>query len=193
MTPEQVYSVARQAGFPPDTAVKMVAIAMRESSLQPMAFNGNAATGDKSYGLWQINMLGAMGAERRRILGLSTDEQLFDPLANARAAYWLWGGNDGNLARHWYINRTGPPYYYAEKYQGFLPRAEVARIAVEGGGPPLPTPQEPPVTGPGTIPTPTFPGVPAPVFPGAETGDELDLGTVVVLAAAGLLLYSILS
>ena len=34
----------------------MTAIALRESAGDPNAFNGDAATGDRSYGLWQINM-----------------------------------------------------------------------------------------------------------------------------------------
>ena len=132
MTPEQIYTVAKQAGFPPETAVKMVAIAIRESSGNPMAFNGKPP--DRSYGLWQINMLGVNGPFITRVLGLTSEQQLFDPLTNARAAYALWGGNDNNLNIAWAINKAGSPYHYAEKYQANLIIAQQAALNVEGGG-----------------------------------------------------------
>jgi hypothetical protein len=78
--------LARQAGFSPEQARVMAAIAMAESSGNPRAHNPNAATGDNSYGLWQINMLGGMGDERRRQFGINSNEQLFDPATNASAA-----------------------------------------------------------------------------------------------------------
>ena len=81
-----LYSLARQAGFSESNARVMAAIAMAESSGNPQAFNGNTRTGDQSYGLWQINMLGDMGPERRQLFGITRNEQLFDPLVNARAA-----------------------------------------------------------------------------------------------------------
>ena len=81
-----LYSLARQAGFSDSNARIMAAIAMAESSGNPRAYNGNTRTGDQSYGLWQINMLGGMGPERRRLFGISRNEQLFDPRINARAA-----------------------------------------------------------------------------------------------------------
>ena len=39
----------------------MTAIAMAESSGDSAALNNNPNTGDLSYGLWQINMIGDMG------------------------------------------------------------------------------------------------------------------------------------
>lgn len=79
-------SLAQQAGFTPEQARIMAAVAMAESSGNPKAHNPNASTGDNSYGLWQINMLGGMGPERRRLFGISSNEQLFDPVVNAKAA-----------------------------------------------------------------------------------------------------------
>lgn len=133
-----VYKVARGAGFPPSTATKMVAIARRESSFNPSAFNGNSATGDKSYGLWQINMIGNLGPDRRRAAGISSDDQLFIPANNARAAMYLWGGNDANLGRHWYIDGRNDGKWninYRQLYLSFLPEAIQAATQVEGYNP----------------------------------------------------------
>jgi hypothetical protein len=86
LSKDQVASYLRQVGFPEDKIPLMVKIAGRESGFNPRAHNPNAATGDNSYGLFQINMLGAMGPERRRQFGINSNEDLFDPLTNARAA-----------------------------------------------------------------------------------------------------------
>jgi spore coat assembly protein SafA len=100
----QLAQVFHQAGFRGENLVNMVAIAMRESRGNPQAFNGDGGTGDLSYGLTQINMLGSLGPARREQLGLTSNEQLFDPLTNAKAAFALsnngtdlspWGGYKG--------------------------------------------------------------------------------------------------
>ena len=83
---QQIRDLAQQAGFPDNQLDMAVEVAMKESGGNPRAHNGNANTGDNSYGLWQINMIGAMGPARRKDLGLQSNEQLFDPAVNARAA-----------------------------------------------------------------------------------------------------------
>jgi len=95
----QLAQLFHEAGFRGENLVSMVAIAMRESTGDPAAFNGNAATGDKSYGLTQINMIGAMGPERREAFGLTSNEQLFDPQTNARVAFEL--SNNGTNLSPW--------------------------------------------------------------------------------------------
>lgn len=84
MNQSQIYSLARNAGLPDDKAKIAAAIAMAESGGNPNDHNGNASTGDDSYGLWQINMLGSMGPSRRALYGLSSNSDLFDPATNAR-------------------------------------------------------------------------------------------------------------
>jgi len=85
----------QQAGFKGDALRTAWAIAKRESSGRPEAYNGNAGTGDKSYGLFQINMLGNLGPSRRKSYGLKADEDLLDPATNARVAYAMSkGGKD---------------------------------------------------------------------------------------------------
>ena len=71
------------------------AVVMKESTGRPMAHNQNSRTGDNSYGLFQINMIGSMGPARLAQYGLSSNEDLFDPLTNARIAYIMSeGGNN---------------------------------------------------------------------------------------------------
>ena len=87
---EEIARAARAAGFPEDKVATMTAIAMAESSGDSAAINNNPNTGDLSYGLWQINMLGDMGPERRKLFGIKSNEELLDPLTNAKAAYKIY-------------------------------------------------------------------------------------------------------
>lgn len=58
---------------------------MVESGGDPNAHNTNIRTGDNSYGLWQINMLGKLAPERLVLFGIRSNNELFDPQTNARA------------------------------------------------------------------------------------------------------------
>lgn len=126
MTAAEIYAVARQAGFPADTATKMTAIALKESGGNPGAYNGTGP--DNSYGLFQINMIGNLGPARREQFGLTDNSQLFDPLTNAQAAYAIWNGDDANLGKAWAIDRG----VNQTRYLNFLPTAQEAAAAVEG-------------------------------------------------------------
>ena len=96
----EVAKLFYSAGFRGKDLVKAVAIAGRESSFRTNAHNPNSSTGDDSYGLMQINMIGALGPDRRRRLNLKSNEELFDPAVNARAAYWLYQAGK-NSFYHW--------------------------------------------------------------------------------------------
>lgn len=85
-------SLIHEAGFRGSAAQTMYGIVMAESGGSATAHNNNASTGDDSYGLAQINMLGGMGPERRKQFGLSSNADLFDPLTNLKVAYALSGG-----------------------------------------------------------------------------------------------------
>ena len=87
---EEIARAARAAGFPEDKIATMTAIAMAESSGDSAALNNNPNTGDLSYGLWQINMIGDMGPERRKLFGIKSNEELLDPITNAKAAYKIY-------------------------------------------------------------------------------------------------------
>jgi hypothetical protein len=82
LTQSQIYTLAVIVGMPQPRV--MAAIAMAESGGDTRAHNPNPP--DNSYGLWQINMLGGMGPDRRKEFGISTNEALFNPLTNALAA-----------------------------------------------------------------------------------------------------------
>lgn len=93
---DQVVQFAYQAGFRGTMLTDIVAIAMRESGGgDPNAFHDSAArhdgSGDLSYGLTQINMLKNPDKLLKQF-GLSSDNQLFDPLTNMKAAFSLSGG-----------------------------------------------------------------------------------------------------
>ena len=71
------------------------AIAKRESHGRPLAYNGNRNTGDSSYGIFQINMLGNLGVTRKEKFNLRSNVLLFDPVINAEITYYMTkGGTD---------------------------------------------------------------------------------------------------
>lgn len=88
---EQIAFLAKGVGWKGSDVNIAVAVALAESGGNPRAHN--ATPPDNSYGLWQINMLGAMGPDRRKKFGLQSNEDLFQPAVNARAAYGIWKGS----------------------------------------------------------------------------------------------------
>ncbi|HEV8275292.1 MAG TPA: transglycosylase SLT domain-containing protein [Streptosporangiaceae bacterium] len=85
-----IHTFARRAGFTADQATTAVAVARAESGGRPCAHN--PVPPDDSYGLWQINMLGQLGPDRRAALGLRSNRDLYDPAVNARAAFRISAG-----------------------------------------------------------------------------------------------------
>lgn len=88
LTASQVKALAKQAGFPDSELDTAVRVAYVESSWRTDAHADDSD--DNSYGLWQINMIGAMGPARRKQFSISSNEALLDPATNARAAYSVW-------------------------------------------------------------------------------------------------------
>lgn len=88
LTPNQIKNVASSVGFSGDDLNIAVAVALAESNGRPDAHN--ATPPDNSYGLWQINMLGALGPARRQQYKLTSNEALYDPTVNAKVAYGIW-------------------------------------------------------------------------------------------------------
>ena len=117
----KLVGLARQAGFKGQDAATMAAIAMAESKGRSGALNNNPRTGDLSYGLWQINMLGGMGPQRRRAFGIGSNEALFDPATNANAARQVYQSQGFGA---WSVYRSGA-------YKNYLPAAMAAGA---GGG-----------------------------------------------------------
>lgn len=85
-----IAGVAVNAGFKGQALTTAVAIALAESSGNPAAHNRNASTGDDSYGLWQINMLGSLGPARRKLFDISDNNALLQANQNADAAFKIY-------------------------------------------------------------------------------------------------------
>lgn len=115
LTDAQIAAAAKTAGFSGEGLKKIVAIAIAESSGDTYAHN--KIPPDNSYGLTQVNMLGDMGPARRKQFGLSSNEQLFDPVTNMKAAYAI--SNGGINFRPWSTYTSGA-------YFAYLPRASKA-------------------------------------------------------------------
>jgi hypothetical protein len=74
--------------------------AMKESTGRPLAHNRNSNTGDNSYGLFQINMIGSLGPARLKQFGLKDNKDLFNPYVNAKIAYEMSNGGKNWSAWH---------------------------------------------------------------------------------------------
>ena len=117
LTVEQLVGLAKGAGFSENEAVIMAAIALGESGGN--SSRTNFVPPDKSYGLWQINMIGGLGPARLKEFGLSSESQLLDPVTNAKAAYAI-RKSQGLSA--WTVYKAGT-------YKNFLRQAQAAKGA----------------------------------------------------------------
>lgn len=103
LSPRRIAEYAHEAGFRGQDLTTAVAVALAESGGRTTAHN--ATPPDDSYGLWQINMLGGLGPERRRQFDLDANRELFDPATNAEAAYAISG--NGTSFRPWTTYTSG--------------------------------------------------------------------------------------
>jgi hypothetical protein len=85
LSPAEIGTHARRAGWSGRDLAIAIAVALAESGGRTDAHNPRGL--DDSYGLWQINMRGGLGPERRQRYGLKTDTDLYDPATNARVAH----------------------------------------------------------------------------------------------------------
>lgn len=131
-----IRSILQQAGFTGSALDTAQAIVMAESGGNAHAYNGNAATGDNSYGLFQINMLGGMGAQRRKQFELASNDALFNPLTNAEIAYHL--SNGGRDFSPWSTYKSGA----YRKYMGSASPILDSVLAPQGAASSPPTFQQ---------------------------------------------------
>lgn len=89
-SPRRIARGLQRVGFADELIPLMTAIALAESSGLPYAHNRNKFTGDNSYGLFQINMINDIGVERRQLLGLKNNNDLFNPRKNFEAAKFIF-------------------------------------------------------------------------------------------------------
>ena len=131
LSPTQVAALLRQEGVKEDLIPTMVAIGQAESGLNPKALNPDRSTGDNSFGIFQINMIDDIGVERREKFNLKSNEQLYDPLTNVRAAASILK-SQGLPA--WSVFKSG-------KYKEYLPGAQqAAGVSSSMPGPTAPPP-----------------------------------------------------
>ncbi|WP_199819812.1 NlpC/P60 family protein [Streptomyces sp. NRRL S-118] len=109
---EQIYAFARQAGFSPDQATTMTAVALAESGGDSRAHN---PVGEDSRGLWQINA--------RAHPDLAQRFDLYDPVDNARAAFLV--SHQGDDFSPWTTTHHGP----SARYLRFQEEAQAAAVA----------------------------------------------------------------
>lgn len=101
---QQVAKLVYDAGWRGKDAQTAVAIARAESQFDTMATN--FAGKDYSFGLWQINMKDNLGPERRQQFGITSNEALFDPATNAKAAFLIYK-QAGNKFTDWSTYNDG--------------------------------------------------------------------------------------
>ncbi|TDQ00747.1 NlpC/P60 family protein [Labedaea rhizosphaerae] len=114
-TAEQIYAFAREAGFSPDQAATMTAVALAESG-----GNGGARNprGEDSRGLWQINVRSHPDLAKY---------DLYDPVQNAKAAYQVSQG--GADVSPWTTTHGG----VSARYLRYRSDAEAAAAAYGDG------------------------------------------------------------
>lgn len=140
LTVGQLLTLARAAGFSSTRRHlglqedrMAVAIALGESGGDPRAHN--PVPPDNSYGLWQINMIGNLGPARRKQFGIKSNDELFNPAINARAAKMVFDEVGGSF-RPWSVYTSGSWLRYRSKVQNAEPSGSVPtpEQVEEGGG-----------------------------------------------------------
>lgn len=115
LTQDELKELLELVGFEGQSLKTAWAVIMKESRGVPTAYNGNRATGDNSYGLFQINMLGELGPARRDKFNLDSDKELFDPVTNAQIAFYMSArGTDWSAWKVDVTKNNGANSVYAE-------------------------------------------------------------------------------
>lgn len=130
---QNLLRVLYDAGFTnPQSLSQAYAIAKTESNGRSAAFNPNRETGDRSLGMFQLNMLGDLGTDRnakfqKYVKGYNNETDLFNPLVNARAAAYMTQQKKGNNNwSSWAKDLT------SQRYQSFLPSITAVNNSIAG-------------------------------------------------------------
>jgi hypothetical protein len=102
-TDEELAKLLSTVGFEGRALKVAWAVVKKESNGRPLAFNGNVKTGDSSYGIFQINMIGGLGVARRDKFDLNSNKDLFDPVVNAQIAYYM--SDEGSDWSSWGVGK----------------------------------------------------------------------------------------
>jgi hypothetical protein len=132
LPPKDLVALLTATGFKGQSLKYAWAVAMKESHGNALDYNGNVRTGDNSYGLFQINMLGSMGANRRTYYGLAYNAQLLNPVTNAQIAYQMsnqgrdwsaWKGTRQKVVQDWLVR-----YPYKATHQAHKPKVSIKTV-----------------------------------------------------------------
>jgi hypothetical protein len=172
LTPEQGAALLRSEGATPDEAAFIGAHMGGESRGHAGAHNFSGR--DLSYGLWQINMIGGMGPQRRKMWGLKSNEDLYDPHVNAKAAIALY--------RDWVRRgKRGPsPWAGSDRFlnPSYSERAAKAAREWKPGGAPV----KPPV--PSVTPSPSVTNSSSTRTSSSSSSTETHIGSITVQTQA---------
>lgn len=162
---QDVIALARQAGFSGPGLITAVAVALAESSLDPLNISHNPGSIDR--GLWQINS---------KYHSEVPDVCAFDPLCNAKAAYQISkGGTDWS---QWTTFKTGAYKQFTDKVKNVL--FSIPGTVLDSGGGSIPTSTSP-------ISTPNLSNFPSvPTGPLGEVPTAIQEGLHYVTINAGL-------
>jgi hypothetical protein len=114
LTDKELIQLLKAVGFEGKALKTAWAVAKTESNARPLAYNGNRNTGDSSYGIFQINMLGELGIDRKEKFELRSNILLFDPVVNAEITYHMTQG--GENWSSWSSVKTGAIKKWINKF-----------------------------------------------------------------------------
>lgn len=114
LTKAELKDLLKEVGFEGKALRTAWAVAMKESNGRPKAHNNNVSTGDNSYGIFQINMLGQLGVDRKEKFELVKNADLFDPVTNAQIAFHMTDGGT-----NWSSWKVYPGQHNGERYEEF--------------------------------------------------------------------------
>jgi hypothetical protein len=98
---KRLRDVLSRAGFTGQALDDAFDIARGESGGIPGRHSHPSLKSDDSHGLFQINMLGSLGPGRRKWFGIKSDDELFDPDVNAKAAYSIFKSRGYRFDKDW--------------------------------------------------------------------------------------------
>lgn len=93
LNPHECKELLSAVGFEGKALRMAWAVAQKESNCRPKAWNNNRKTGDNSFGIFQINMIGELGPARLEKFNLDSNKDLLDPVTSAQIAFYM--SNEG--------------------------------------------------------------------------------------------------
>ena len=119
LTPKQLYQLLEMVGFKGRALKTAWAVAMKETHGNPLAHDFSRRTGDDSYGVFQINLYGALKG-RLSEFHLKHESDLTNPVRNAQIAYQMSSG--GRDWSPWHANPGERDHYLVQMWLKLCPQ-----------------------------------------------------------------------